>query len=199
MSKYIETRWRKKMRFHRHAWCHAPFERVGGSEGFRPRRRFGREQAQGGRMFEPGDLRFVILKLISEKPSHGYEIIKAIEDRLGGAYAPSPGIVYPTLALLEDLGYLAVVDSAGSRKLYSVTDEGRAALQENRVIIDAIFQRMAEVNARYGGGPPPKILRAYENLKTALRLRVGGAPLSETQIGKIADLLDQAAKAVEAI
>jgi len=60
------------------------------------------------RVFDQGDLRFVILKLISQAPSHGYEIIKAIEEKVGGAYSPSPGVIYPTLTLLEELGYVTV-------------------------------------------------------------------------------------------
>jgi len=186
------------MRFHRH--CHrAPLEGGGGSENFRSRRRFGRERGAGGRVFEQGDLRYVILKLISEKPSHGYEIIKAIEDRLGGAYSPSPGVIYPTLTLLEETGLIAATQSDGPRKLFEITAEGRAAMERDKVAIEAIFARMEEVNARLGGGPAPQMIRAYENLKTALRLRVRAGPLSQVQISAIANLLDEAAKAVETI
>ncbi len=103
-------------------------------------------------MFEQGDLRFVVLKLISEKPSHGYEIIKAIEDRLGGAYAPSPGVIYPTLTLLEEMGAIRVQETDGPRKLYAITPEGEELLRQNQATVDAIFGRMADVNARHGGG-----------------------------------------------
>jgi len=148
-------------------------------------------------MFAQGDLRFVVLKLISEKPSHGYEIIKAIEDRLGGAYSPSPGIVYPTLTLLEELGLIRVQETEGARKLYAITPEGEANLEQNRTIVEAIFGRMAEVNARHGGGPAPQIVRAMENLRTALRLRLARGPLDADQVAALANALDQAAKAVE--
>ena len=80
-------------------------------------------------MFGAGDLRFVVLQLISDKPSHGYEIIKSIEERLGGTYAPSPGIVYPMLTMLEEMGWASSV-TEGTRKLYSITDEGSKALAE---------------------------------------------------------------------
>ncbi len=159
---------------------------------------FGRQgQGGGGRLFEQGDLRFVVLKLISEKPSYGYEIIKAIEDRLAGAYAPSPGVVYPTLTLLEELGYIQVQETDGPRKLYAITPEGEAALEQNRGMVDAIFARMAEVNVRHGGHKAPQLVRAWENLKMAMNLRVARGPLTPEQIEAIAAVLDDAAKSVE--
>ncbi|QXX75664.1 PadR family transcriptional regulator [Methylovirgula sp. HY1] len=158
---------------------------------------FRREGGRGGRLFEQGDLRWVILKLVAERPAHGYELIKAIEDRLGGAYAPSPGTIYPTLTLLEELGYVAITETDGPRKLYAVTEAGRAALAEEKQTVDAIFAKMADIEARYGGGPPPQILRAYENLKTALKLRVGRGSLTVAEVARVAELLDEAAKAVE--
>lgn len=148
-------------------------------------------------MFDQGDVRFVILKLISEKPSHGYEIIKAIEDRLGGAYAPSSGIVYPALTLLEEQGLIRVESTDGPRKLYAITPEGETVLERNRGLIEAIFGRIEEIYARHGGGPAPQILRAMQNLKLALRLRMSQGPLSSEQIAKITNLLDDVAKGVE--
>jgi DNA-binding PadR family transcriptional regulator len=178
----------------------------GGDRGFgeqaarRMHRAFGRHghhHGGGGRMFEQGDLRFVVLKLIGEKPSYGYEIIKAIEDRLAGAYAPSPGIVYPTLTLLEELGYIKVQETDGPRKLFAITPEGEAALEQNRGIVDAIFARMAEINVRHGGQRAPQLVRAWENLKMAMNLRVARGPLTQEQIAAIAAVLDDAAKAIE--
>src|SRR5271165_3394189 len=119
-----------------------------GSRGFGP---FGPPGSDGprfgrrGRFFEQGDLRWVLLNLIAEKPSHGYELIKAIEERLGGAYSPSPGVIYPTLTLLEDMGLIAAAQSEGARKAFAVTDEGRAALETNKATVEAIFQKMAQV------------------------------------------------------
>lgn len=149
-------------------------------------------------MFEQGDLRFVILRLLSDKPAHGYEIIKAVEERFGGAYAPSPGIVYPTLTLLEELGQIAVVQTDGARKLFDITEAGRAILAESRPIVERIFQRMNEMRARMGGDTSPKIRRAMENMKTALRLRLEHGPLSDADAERIADALDAAAKTIEA-
>src|SRR4051794_33910362 len=77
-----------------------------------------------GRVFDHGDLRFLILHLIAEKPRYGYEVIKAIEDQLSGAYSPSPGVVYPTLTMLEELGYATISSAEGGKKLYAITPEG---------------------------------------------------------------------------
>jgi DNA-binding PadR family transcriptional regulator len=160
--------------------------------------RHGRHGGGGkGRFFEQGDLRYVVLKLISEKPSYGYEIIKAIEDRLAGAYAPSPGIVYPTLTLLEELGYIKVQETDGPRKLFAITPEGEVALEQNKAVVDAIFARMAEVHVRHGGHQAPQLVRAWENLKMAMNLRVAQGPLTAQQIEEIAAILDGAAKSIE--
>src|ERR1700754_4139556 len=99
-----------------------------------------RRGGRGGRFFEHGDLRLVILALLAEQPRHGYEIIKAIEERLGGAYSPSPGVVYPTLTWLEELGYAALVeDASSSKKLYSATPEGLEYLEKNKGQVEGLF------------------------------------------------------------
>jgi DNA-binding PadR family transcriptional regulator len=149
------------------------------------------------RFFAHGDLRLVILRLIAEKPRHGYEIIKEIEERVAGAYSPSPGVIYPTLTLLEELGYVAVSPGEGARKLHEITEAGRAFLTANGPAVDALFARMAEASEARGGGPAPQILRAMENLKLALRLRLGRGPLSEQQVTAVTAALDAAAVTVE--
>ncbi|WP_241911618.1 PadR family transcriptional regulator [Telmatospirillum siberiense] len=147
-----------------------------------------------GRFFEHGDLRFVVLGLIAEKPRHGYEIIKAIEDSVGGAYSPSPGTIYPTLTLLEEQGYIAMEASEDSKKSYAMTPDGRAFLETNRPIVDALRARMATMTE---DGPAPQIIRAMENLKLALRLRLGRGPLTGEQIAHIAEVLDRTAGEIE--
>jgi DNA-binding PadR family transcriptional regulator len=165
---------------HREGWG-----RHGGGESRRSR----------ARMFEQGDLRFVVLKLLADKPAHGYEIIKAVEERFGGTYAPSPGIVYPTLTLLEEQGFIAIVEESGPRKLYGLTDAGRAELTRSTFDVDRVFARMEEYRRRHGGGPAPEIIRAMENLQTALRLRLDrGTP---DDVKRITGLLDGAARAIE--
>ena len=163
--------------------------------------RHGRQGRGGGlgRFFAHGDLRLVILHLIAEKPRHGYEIIKAIEEQVGGSYSPSPGVIYPTLTLLDELGYVTVSTGDGAKKLHEITAEGRAFLDANRRAVDALLARMAETSRAHGGGPAPQILRAMENLKLALRLRLSRGPLSEEQINAVAATLDTAATSVERI
>ena len=179
---------------HHHHRCHEP---SGLGRGGGPRDHGGHDGRPGRpRMFEQGDLRFVILKLLSDKPAHGYEIIKLVEERFGGGYAPSPGIVYPTLTLLEELGQIAVAQTDGARKLFDITEAGRAVLDDNLASVDRIFHRMEEVRQRMGGTPAPQIVRAMENLKTALRLKREGGPFTAEQIAAIATILDEAAKAV---
>ena len=157
---------------HHHHHHHHPHARFGPREfGFGGRGFGGRGHGHGpgrrGRFFDQGDLRFVILQLISEKPAHGYEIIKEIEERLGGAYAPSPGVVYPTLTLLEELGYVTA-EADGAKKLYTITEAGRQALRDNQPSIDAIFERIRDISARFGGGVSMPIMRARENLNGQL-------------------------------
>jgi DNA-binding PadR family transcriptional regulator len=146
------------------------------------------------RFFAHGDLRLVILNLIAEKPRHGYEIIKAIEDAVGGAYSPSPGVVYPTLTLLEELGYVTT-SADGTKKLHAITDEGRAFIEANRPALDLLLERMS--HAGPGHGRSSGIVRAMENLKVALRLRMARGSISEEQVDAIAAAIDEAARKVE--
>lgn len=159
---------------------------------------FGEGRGRGGRVFEQGQLRLVLLALIAEAPRHGYELIKAIEDRLGGGYSPSPGVIYPTLTLLSELGYATVSETEGGRKLYTITAEGRAHLAENQAMVDAIFARMDQASAKRGERPP-QIVRAIENLRTALHLRLAAGPLDAAQAQAIADALDAAVRAIETV
>ena len=149
-----------------------------------------------GRVFDHGELRFVVLALIAEKPRHGYEIIKAIEDRLAGTYSPSPGVIYPTLTMLEELGHATVAESGG-KKAYAITPEGAAFVEANRTAVDAALARIDGVRATHGDGPAPAIIRATENLKLALRLRQARGPLTEDQARTVAAALDAAVLAIE--
>ncbi|WP_229420694.1 PadR family transcriptional regulator [Pseudoduganella albidiflava] len=101
---------------------------------------------RGPRMFDAGAMRYVVLQLIAEKPRHGYEIIKELESRVGGGYAPSPGAIYPLMAMLYDMGHVSI-SSEGNKKLHSITPEGQAFLDENRQMVDALMARLAEPHA----------------------------------------------------
>jgi len=157
--------------------------------------RHGEAGGRAGRPFDHGDLRFVILHLISEKPRHGYEVIKAIEEMAGGAYSPSPGVVYPTLTMLEELGYVSVAAAEGGKKLHAITPEGAAFLAANRDAVAAVLGRAAE--AGRAGGVPPQIVRAMENLRVALRLRLGRGGLDPERVRAIAAAIDAAAAEAE--
>jgi DNA-binding PadR family transcriptional regulator len=138
-----------------------------------------------------------MLALIAEKPRHGYEIIKAIEERFAGGYTPSPGVVYPTLTMLEELGH-ATVEETGGKKQYSITVQGRAELAANQAAADAAMARMQDLAGGEGRrGIAPQIIRAMENLKMALRMRQRSGPLSEEQLNNIVNAIDAAALAIE--
>jgi DNA-binding PadR family transcriptional regulator len=169
-------------------------EREFGGRGFGGREWGGRFR---GRVFDNGDLRFVILGLIAEKPRYGYEIIKEIEERLGGSYAPSPGVVYPTLTLLEELGYVTVSIGDGTKKLHAITPDGTAALEANKAAIDGLFERMKKAGAAFGKGRSPQIMRAVENFRMALRLKTSQGSLNEEQVRKIVEAIDAAVKQIE--
>lgn len=149
-----------------------------------------------GRLFAHGDLHLLVLSMIAEKPRHGYEVIKSIAARVNGAYSPSPGTIYPALTLLEEQGYVRVEASEGSRKLFAITDAGADYLAANRTQVEHMLARMDEVRSRRPDAPAP-VVRAIENLKLALRLRLERGALSEADIQAIAEALDQAAIAIE--
>jgi DNA-binding PadR family transcriptional regulator len=148
-------------------------------------------------MFDHGELRLLVLAMIADQPRHGYELIKAIEDRMGGNYSPSPGVIYPMLSWLEDMGYAVIEAEPAGRKRYRLTPEGGEFVAANRTAIDALFNRIGP------GGPggreavPAPVTRAMENLKLALRLRLRGGPLDQAAAEAIAAALDAAALAVE--
>lgn len=189
---------------HHHDHCHGPHGMGRGSSHGRHDHhtsRHGWDPRGRTRMFEQGDLRFVVLRLLGEKPAHGYEIIKRVEALFGGAYAPSPGIVYPTLTLLEEQGLIEVVEAEGPRKLYGLTEAGRAERDRMAEDIDRVFGRMDELRRRYGGGDAPEVRRAMENLGAALRLRMArgqanGKPLDASAVTAI---LDEAARRIETL
>lgn len=152
---------------------------------------------RGGRVFDQGDLKYVILQLLAEKPRHGYEIIKAIEERFGGAYAPSPGTVYPTLTMLEDMGYARVIPEEGGKKVYEITDEGRKYLEENRSAVDDIFSRISEFAQNLFGEPMMAVHRAMKDVGRAVY--VNDRKRTPEQMKQISDILERAAAEITGI
>ncbi len=160
--------------------------------------RGGRRRGGGlGRVLEQGDLRTLVLALIAEQPRHGYDLIKEIEARAGGAYAPSPGVIYPLLTLLEEMGHAEAAPAEGGKKLFAATEAGAAFLEERKDAVAAIFARLAVIRERFADGRAPQIVRAMENLKMALRLRLERGAISDDDAQKIAAAIDAAALAVE--
>ena len=152
---------------------------------------------RAARFFEQGDLKYVILRLLEEKPRHGYEIIKDLEGRFGGSYAPSPGTVYPTLTMLEDLGYAKVVPEEGGKKIYEITEEGRKHLAENQPLIDDIFSKISDFAQSLFGEPMMEVHRGMKDVARA----VYAAKTARTadQIRKIKEILQRTATEIDAL
>jgi DNA-binding PadR family transcriptional regulator len=177
---FFEDRFRRS----RHGW--------GGTMG-----RHGERHGRGrfGRFLEHGDLRFIILALLEEQPRHGYELMKELEERTGGAYRPSPGVVYPTLALLEDEGLIRQAGGETGRKLFEITDTGKIELDKNRTGVEAVFARMEEAQ-RFAGPGRPRIGRAMMNLGMALKNRMS-RPITPEEVDRIVNMIDDTASAIE--
>ena len=159
----------------------------------------GGDMMRAGRMLAQGDLRLIALALIAEQPRHGYEIIKVLEDKTQGWYSPSPGIVYPTLTYLEEAGYVTA-QTEGAKKLYTITEEGRAHLAENRDFVEAVLERFAAVgrkiarmrrrsaeddDSRRGANVPPLVKAAFDNLREVAIKQLEGDTEAEAKIVEI--------------
>ena len=156
-------------------------------------------RARAGRVFEQGDLKFVILRMLAEKPRHGYEIIKELEERFGGAYAPSPGTVYPTLTMLEDLGFARVTPEEGGRKIYEITDEGRKHLAEHSQTVDGIFDRIARFVDGFLDAPMMEVNQAFKRVGRATYGLAPGHLRNRELLDRLKGILDRAADEIEAL
>jgi len=146
--------------------------------------------------FESGDMKYVILKLLQDKPRHGYEVMKELEERMHGCYSPSPGTVYPTLQWLEDEGLVTARDVDG-KKVYEVTDAGRQFLQEHRDVVDDIFDRVREAVDRVAGGGMVDVNRALGRVVKAVYR--AGWKVDEAARKRVAELLAKAAEEIEGL
>ncbi|MDR0578183.1 MAG: PadR family transcriptional regulator [Candidatus Accumulibacter sp.] len=142
-------------------------------------------------------MKFVILHLLGQKPAHGYEIIKAMGELVGGDYTPSPGTIYPTLNMLEDLGWIASSLRDGGRREYRISAEGQARLEEQREAVERVLAHLAHVKSHAHGRRTPEIMRAVENLKTALRIRLGDDIPDPAVTLRISEIIDRAAVEIE--
>ena len=146
-------------------------------------------------MFEQGDLRYVILQLLDEKPRHGYEIIKALEERSNGLYSPSPGAVYPTLQLLEELGYARAVDEGNGRKIYEITDEGRQHLAEHRSAAEDVLDRVSNV-AEAGVEAFGELAGAFGALGRAAFRQASRARGDREAVRRVREIIEQAEREI---
>jgi DNA-binding PadR family transcriptional regulator len=202
---------------HGHFHSHGPFQAEGPNDEFDPSLHAGRGHPRGsfgrfgfmggfgmgpesfrGRKMGSVDLRLVLLTLLAERPSYGYELIKALEDRSGGFYSPSPGMVYPALTWLEEVGY-ASVTSEGAKKLYAITDAGREYLKEHQDSADSILSQLEHIARKLGrmreafsgfeededAGNSKEVWMARRELKDALRAARGASPEEKARIAEI--------------
>jgi len=193
----IEAAW--LMGRHRHGRGAGPFGHGFMGEGGLGGRGFGT-----GRKMSSGDLQIVLLALLADRPSHGYELIKALEEHSGGFYTPSPGVIYPALTYLEEVGYASVA-ADGAKKLYSITTEGRAYLDEHRESANAILDQLERIGSKMGRvreifsgfeeefAESREILAARRELKMALR---GRRHANAAERKRIAEILKSAAAAI---
>lgn len=174
--------------FHRHSHHHphGPHGHPHHGGGHGPRGR-------GPKMFDAGAMRYIVLQLISEKPRHGYEIIKELEQRSGGGYSPSPGAIYPLLSMLLDMGHV-VASADGNKKLHTITPEGEAFLAENRQFVDAILARMAEGDEHRDG-----LRSAMHELKHAAIEQARAANHQPERIEQIRAILRRAVEDINAL
>ena len=162
-----------------------------------------------GRMFGSGELRLALLALINEEPRHGYELIRAIEGMTGGAYAPSPGAVYPTLQMLEEEGQIKQTkpkapaededSETGSKKPFKITKSGKAELDDRADEVDQLMGRLGEHGERAERvkAKSPDLFRAMGNLANVLKNRARAGKLDQTTIDQIVDIIDEVAKRIE--
>lgn len=169
----------------------------GFGHGFGGGRRGGGGRGERRRMFDGGELRLVLLKLIADEPRHGYDLIRHIEELTGGSYAPSPGVIYPTLTMLDDMGQIEAQQSDGAKKLFAITDAGRAELDANGEIVDAALARLSAVGEETQRTDPASVRRAMGNLKAVLMNRLGDRDLDNATMHDIVALIDEAAQKIE--
>lgn len=161
----------------------------------------GRGGPRGGgggrrRLLRTGELRLVLLHLVSQQARHGYDLIKAIEELTGGAYAPSPGTVYPTLQLLLDEGTVSELPDESARKVFAITAAGAEVLEAEGEAAKAAIGRLSSLGDERRSGSHRQVQRAMENLRNALHHQ-RAAGLDQAKVEQIVDLIDEAARKIE--
>jgi DNA-binding PadR family transcriptional regulator len=157
----------------------------------------GRKQRRG-QWFESGDMKYVILKLLAKRPMHGYEVMKALEEETHGCYKPSPGTVYPTLQWLEDEG-LVKADTADGKKVYAITDSGRAFLETHKSTVEDIFERITGTIDQFVREPMPEVNRSIGRVVSQAYRTAWRLGSDDERKRKIPEILERAAKEIEAL
>lgn len=189
--------------FYRHHHCGPR----GGGRGWRPFavnweadaefHGLGRARGRRGRMFDGSELRLVLLKLIADQPRHGYDLIREIEELTGGAYAPSPGVVYPTITLLDDMNLIEEQKAEGAKKLFAATEAGKVHLAERAEEVEALFARLTELGAERQRTDSASVKRAMGNLGLVLMHRFSRGEIGTDQLHRIVSIIDDAAQKIE--
>jgi DNA-binding PadR family transcriptional regulator len=149
-------------------------------------------------MFGSGEVKFVILRLLKEKPRHGYEVMRALEEKMGGCYTPSAGTVYPTLQLLEDEGHVRAEEVDG-KKVYHITPEGERYLEEHRDFLDEILDRVRETVRDFTGGGIGEVQGAFAHLTGVTFKRAWRRGPDDPALQRVAEILRKAADDIEQV
>ena len=177
---------------------HDKYERHSGGYGRHDRENVeGRARHRRERLFDANDIRLLILYFLSQNSAHGYELIKSIEALAKGEYVPSPGIIYPNLTLLEEMGAIQVTESQAAKKAWQLTDEGKASLEQQSNEVHSILERLESLGVLGGNRRIPEVQRAIHNFKIALNSKLANSDIPQETLYKIIDTLDQAAKDIE--
>jgi DNA-binding PadR family transcriptional regulator len=158
----------------------------------------GRGSRRRAPIFESGEMKFIILSLLKEKPRHGYEIIRALEERMWGCYTPSAGTVYPTLQLLEDQDYVRAVETDG-KKVYHITRSGERFLEEYRQTLDDIFERLRDTVRDFAGGAMGELNAAFARVATTTYKQAWRKGPEDPAIKRVTEILRRAASEIEQV
>lgn len=159
----------------------------------------GRARVRPGRMFDQGDLKYVVLRLLADRPRHGYDIIKAVGDLFGGVYTPSPGTVYPTLAQLASAGYASPTPHSRGRRVFQITDAGRAWLSEHHATATTIFERIARFAEGLLDTPMVELNVAFRRLGRSAYREAARHVNDAGRLREIRDILEGACGAIDAL
>lgn len=161
----------------------------GGGRGFGGRR---------GKLYDGDELRLLVLALLADAPQHGYQIIRAFAERSGGAYQPSPGVLYPLLVMLSEMELVVEVDTAGGkRRLFAISDLGRAEIEGKGEQIEALFARLKALAAQAERTDGAPVRRAVHNLRAAVMERLGREGAGEDLPFEVARIIDEATQKIE--